>query len=193
MTDAITEPDPFEELQAAMTAQPVITRPEDLDPADIPQIPYAKTDRVPEVFLGLEARVVAGLELAEGRPVTPAMLRMMRGAPIGDPESPVGRVALFEVMASEGGEVTGWLAAYELEGIDGRATWPVQPQADATDAFDRYVVDFTSAAADDAAFAARESTCRACPPGCNDCTKDQDCECYEHGTTYVEPDGAPAR
>lgn len=41
---------------------------------------------------------------------------------------------------------------------------------------------------DDAIFEMKKSTCRACPTEqpCGSCTKDQDCECYEHGNVYVE-------
>ncbi|GAB7044901.1 hypothetical protein [Catenuloplanes indicus] len=37
------------------------------------------------------------------------------------------------------------------------------------------------AAAEDAAWRAKPSTCRACPDGCPSCTRNRsDCECYEH-------------
>lgn len=29
-----------------------------------------------------------------------------------------------------------------------------------------------------------ENECPACPEGCNSCTRDADCECYDHGNTY---------
>jgi len=187
LTD-VTEPDPLAELQAAMTAHPVITRAEDLDPEQIPQIPYQKTDRVPEVFLPLEAYLTDALAEELGRPITPAMLRMMRGASYDGVGS---RVALFEVLASEGGEVTHLVTASETPAGMSHARAATEgmssPSMVALDVYDRLAGDFEAAAAD-AEFAAKKSTCPACPPGCNDCHKDRDCECYEHGVQYRDPD-----
>jgi len=180
-----TEPDALADLEQAMRAQPVITRPEDLAPEDIPQIPNVQFDRVPEAFLTMEAYVVGALAELQGQPVTRAMLRMMRGATVPATADPDFRIALFEVLATDGGEVTGWLAAWD--GPSG----PHFRQEDTLDAattrYNEYVERFAEAVALDAAFEAKPNECRACPDGCNDCTKDADCECYEHGTTYVDP------
>lgn len=184
-TPAAAEPDPLAELEEAMRATPTITRPEDLQPDQVWQLPHVKQDRVPEVFLPLEAHILAGLAEAEGTPYTPAMLRMVRGATVPPEGDATYRIGLFEVLATEGGEPTGWLAAWD--GSLGMYFTPPVDKQRACVLYDGYVESFTSGLEADAAFAAKPNECRACPDGCNDCTKDADCECYEHGTTYVDP------
>lgn len=46
--------------------------------------------------------------------------------------------------------------------------------------------DLERAAQEDRSWAMRESTCLACPKGCRSCTKDQDCECYDHQDLWPE-------
>lgn len=49
------------------------------------------------------------------------------------------------------------------------------------------MISIEQARAEDAAWEAKDSTCRACPRGCAACNKDADCECYEHD----EPEPSP--
>ena len=51
------------------------------------------------------------------------------------------------------------------------------------------MISIEQARAEDAAWEAKESTCRACPNGCPSCNKDPDCECYEHD----EPEPSPVQ
>jgi hypothetical protein len=89
--------------------QPVITAPEDM--AEIPQIPYAKTDRVPELGRDLERHVCEVLTERTGYPHTPGMIRLERGRALGDPADPDGFAGLFAALSREGGSVLGHLAA----------------------------------------------------------------------------------
>jgi hypothetical protein len=97
-------------LRQMMTAgQPVITAPEDMDV--IPQVPYAKTDRVPELALGLERHICGELSGRTGYEHTRGMLRLDRGRALGDPADPDGFAGLFAVLSREGGAEVGWVAA----------------------------------------------------------------------------------
>lgn len=126
--------DPLKLMMEA--GRPLIIEPEDL--AEIPQVPYAKTPRVPEIGQELESHVCDELAAATGDDCTPGMLRLERGRAVGDPEKPAGFVGLFAVLYREGGLVRGYLAAYEADGgeLDGEpvrrvAVGPVGAYAEA--------------------------------------------------------------
>lgn len=78
------------------------------------QMPYEKTDRVPEVAIPLERAVLDFLDDQQPRdegPWTPGMLRMMRARSEVKADEPSWTVGLFQVLASEGGPVVGEIVA----------------------------------------------------------------------------------
>jgi hypothetical protein len=100
----------LEVLLDAMRAQPTITQPEDLNGDG--QEPYAKSDRVPEIALPLEAEVCRVLWNRDGTDATPGMLRLLRGR--GHPDGGGVFAGLFEVLDREGGSAVDHLAAFDL-------------------------------------------------------------------------------
>jgi hypothetical protein len=103
------EPTALDVLLDAMRAQPTITPAEDLDGEG--QMPYVKSDRVPEVALPLEAEVCRVLWDRDGTDATPGTLRLVRGR--GRQGAGVF-AGLFEVLDREGGSAVDHLAAFDL-------------------------------------------------------------------------------
>lgn len=129
-------PDALDILQDALATKPDVTAPEDME--EIPQIPYVKTDRVPEVALPLEAHVLQVLNDLDpdGEPYTAGRLRMLRGRTIQADLAAVtvAFAALFEVLTREGGTVAGHLAAFD----GGGGMFAVGPVTDKADALARF-------------------------------------------------------